>query len=198
MVPDGHAVKAEHHHESSNVGLGLFDQSHSQTHESGNLGLFPTLTFSNASAMGGVGGGERLPMLHHPSPPHVANGTLLSSPSHYLGAGMNSMHVSQGSNGQHSSYAGEGKPVFTSMLSVLEPLDTGSPLTEATGNASPQSHAFGGCGSGSGRESMHPEAKEERSDPLIDPHLIGGNASGYSSSSSPAGSARGGQSDRRW
>ncbi|SPO25581.1 related to b-induced zinc finger protein [Ustilago trichophora] len=194
---DGHGGKGDSHNESCGAGLGLFDQSHPQSHESGSLGFFPTPTFTSASAVGGGGGGggERLPILHHSSP-HVTNGALLSSPSHYLGAGMNSMHVSQGSSSQHSaSYAPESKPGFGSMVNASEPFDTGSPLTEATGNASPQSHVFGG--SGGGRDSMHPEAKEEPSDPLLDPHLAGGNNGGYSSSSSTA-SAHGGQNSRRW
>ena len=194
MAQDSHGVKTDGHKEQTNAGLGLFDQTH-PTHDSGNLGFFPTPTFTNASTVGG--GVERLPAMHHSSPPHIANPAVFSSsPSHYLGAGMNGMHVSQQGQNSHqsSAYASEGKQGFGTMLNASEAFDTGSPLTEATGNASPQSHAYGG--NGVGHDSMRSEGKEGKGEALIDPHLVGG-GNGYTSSSSTA-SGHGGQASRRW
>ena len=175
MAPD-HAGKSDAHNETNGAGLGLFDPSQSHANETGTLGLVPTSTFGT----GASAGGDRLSMLHH-SPPHVSNGGIMSSSSHYLGAGLNSMHVSQGSTSQpahlnsNSAYAGESKPSLPLMLHASETFDTGSPLTEAT-NASPKSHAFGSTvGS---RDSMHPEPKDESGDALLDPHLGAGAHSG--------------------
>ena len=216
LAQDGHAhghspmVKAESHGESgaagsggSGTGLALFDQSYAG-HGSNSLGLLTTPTLANASTVNGSSNNsERLavPQYHHASP-HTSNGANVvsssssssSSPSHYLGAGMNSMHVTQS-----SSYNEKSKPGSTSMSSLAEPFDTGSPLTEVTGNASPsshsQSHAYGGEAS-SGTKS-HGTAKQETSaDAIIDPHLAS-DKSGYVSSSSTA-SLHGGRSDRRW
>lgn len=205
----GAVIKAEGHGETTDVGLGLGLMSQSHVgHESGSLGLLTTPTMANVSALSGASG-ERMPTMHdtHVSP-NVSNSTTLSSsssPCHYLGAGMSSMHVSHGANHQalptHASDSN--KHGFTSMANVLEPFDSGSPLTEATGNASPHSHSHShshsnGQGHGyAASGSMHADTKRGSSDPPIDPHL-GAGCNGYATGSSSTVGLHGGQGGRRW
>lgn len=189
MAQDGHGVKVEGNSDYGGVGLGLFDPLHS--HDSGHLGSLPTPTLGNTPTMGG---NERLPMLQSHTCPHVANSALLASSSYDLGAGMSSMQVSQGTATGSTWYASEGKAGFTSLLNASEPLDTGSPLTEATGYASPHSHAYGS--STNGRVSTKVESKQEAAGAPIDAHMVGA-SNGYSSSSSTA-SMHGGANSSRW
>ncbi|KAJ1033078.1 hypothetical protein NDA16_000357 [Ustilago loliicola] len=183
------------HDQSGVVGLGLFDQSHG--HETGSLAINPASTFgnSNASSAESSGNGDRLPAMHHSSP-HAANSNLFPSPSHYLGAGMSSMQVSESSGHHSSSYPCESKSSFKSVLNASETFDTGSPLTEVTANISPRSYARGSTG-GADPESMHQEAKEEPEDEPLDPHLTDGN-NGYASSTSTVGGERGRSSRHSW
>ncbi|GAC94077.1 C2H2 type zinc finger containing protein [Pseudozyma hubeiensis SY62] len=183
------------------LGLGLVAQSHVET-QAGSLGLMGTPTLNNAAANNGSRG-DRVPALHQTSAsPQVSNGTMLSSSStassnHCLDIGMSSMRVSQDTLHHNSpSYGTEAKHGFTSMSSVLGPFDSNSPLTEATGNASPHSY-----GNGQGRgyavnAPLHVQAHRASSGPPIDPHLAASN-NGYATDSSAA-SLPGASGFRRW
>ncbi|TKY85664.1 hypothetical protein EX895_005204 [Sporisorium graminicola] len=207
----GLVVKEEAHSDAvagNSMGLGLFEQTHGG-HESASLPFMTTPMFVSASAVNGdthghSGGGERGGLPHHAAhaSPHISNGGILSSssPSHYLGAGMTSMHVSH--NFSYAPAGDSGKQGFTSMSSVMEPFDTGSPLTEATGAASPRSHSHGqaypqAVGGGAGSKQVD-TSREASVDPTIDPHLAGADK-GYVSSTSTASLHGGkGHAGRRW
>ncbi|SOV04081.1 b-induced zinc finger protein [Ustilago sp. UG-2017a] len=193
---EGHDAKAEPHGESNGIGLGLFDQSHG--HELSCNGALPPIAFSNSnhSRANESGDSDRLP--HHPSP-HAGDSILFSSPSHYLGAGMSSMQVSQNSTNHHSSsYATESKTSLVPMPNASETFDTGSPLTEVTGNASPRSHAYGSGIGSADRVSMRRETtRRELDEKHVDGHLSDG-GNGYASSTSTVGGDRGLSSRRSW
>lgn len=180
---NGHATasKPEPHNEAGVVGLGLFDQSHGNT--CGPIGIVPMSTISNcnSTSSGMHGNGDRLAAMHHSSP-HAANGNLLPSPSHYLGAGMNSMHVSEH---RSWSYPPDGKHGLHSVMNASETFDTGSPLTEVTGNASPGIYARASSG-GADRELRSQENMEGRDGEPIDPHLKE-SSKGYTSSTLTVG-----------
>ncbi|KAJ9479222.1 Zinc finger protein MSN2 [Pseudozyma hubeiensis] len=183
------------------LGLGLVGQPHAET-EAGSLCLMATPTLSNAASNNG-GRADRVPALHHPSAsPQVSNGTMFSSSSssssnHCLDIGMSSMRVSQDTFHHNSpSYGTEAKHGFTSMSSVLGPFDSNSPLTEATGNASPHSYGNGQARGYAVNAPLHSQAHRASSGPPIDPHLAASN-NGYATDSSAA-SLPAASGFRRW
>lgn len=93
----------------------------------GSLGIFAAPSFGE-----GVSESERFGAVQFSSP-QPPNGALAVAP---LGMGMSD--VARGQAG-----AQEGEHGGASMLCVPEPLDSGSPLTEATGQASPRSMSYG-------------------------------------------------------
>ncbi|SNX84258.1 related to b-induced zinc finger protein [Melanopsichium pennsylvanicum] len=191
-IESGHADKSDPHSNQSGAGLGLFDQSHGNSQGSESLSCFPTPMITHSV----VGDVERMSLMQHVSP-RVANGTLLSSVSHYPVPETSPTHVSSGADSQYPCLASEGKPGFARSHIGSETLDTGSPLTEATGIASPKDNAYVGNGGGEGHDQMQrEETREESQERSIDPHLVGG-INRYLSSSSTA-SAHCGQYVRRW
>lgn len=97
-------------------------------------------------------------------------------------------------DGQESGHASRGKRDFTSMSNVLEPFDSGSPLTEATGNASPKSHYLGRAHRDGG--AAHFDGRREQSGTSVDPTPTA-SINGYASSASNA-SERGVEAGRCW
>lgn len=167
-VSHPHTPKSESN--GAGAGLGIFDQPPHGHNESGSLGFFPTPTLANPSAPS-----DRLPVLH-PSSPHISNGApLFPSPAYYLGSGgMSSM-----------------QPPHTALLSASEAFDTGSPLTEVTGNTSPRTHA-------QRAESVEVDGKEEEgAGSSIDPHLKNGRNMSRSSTAGVSVSSGGQNGSKR-
>lgn len=204
----GAAAKAETYGEPGfGMGLCLLDQPN-DGQDSGSLGLVTMPTLAHESTMNESGRDARVVAQHHGHiSPHGSNVAMVmsssspssSSPGKHAGAGMSSMHVSQSAS-HHAlpSYPTPSKHGLSSMSSVMEPFDTGSPLTEATGNASPRSHSNRDGNGYAVGGSMHAEVHREPSNPPIDPNLGEDGNDNPSNSSSPAANLQGGHTSRRW